>query len=117
VRAEARTAVNNGGCGEESIERLAWYIVKIAMAAEGVKQVCAKTINDVYCKGQLHKFVTILSEVEKRLGLEPGELREVAERAVEYARSPGKEAKIALNQALKEAVKRLLRRIASGSCP
>jgi len=100
----------------DSCDRLAWYIVKITLSAEGVKQACANGLtND--CRAQLHRFITILSEVDERLGLAGG-LRKLAEHAMEYAKNPAKQKKIDFNMLLKTFVRQVLLVVAFlGRCP
>ena len=102
----------------DSCDRLAWYIAKLAFSAEALKDTCASRGTQHHeCNAQLHRFVTTVKEVDERLGL-AGQLVRLAEAAMDYAKNPSKEARMKLNEAVKVMIRRVLRVVASlGRCP
>ena len=82
---------------DKEFDKISWYVIKLSMSVGHFKEV-----PDQLNFNQL-KYTS--NQIKERLGVDTSKLVELAK---EYMANPTKENKIALNEALKEIVKKLI---------
>ena len=82
---------------DKELDRIAWYIIKLAMSVGHFKEYPDKL--------NFNQLKYTSNQIKERLGVDTGKLLVLAE---EYMRKQDKETKIRLNEELKSVVKKMI---------